>query len=294
MTIDNFMLAELRAMSKNICDNYEKNMENREKNPFLPLDDREMKKYMALGRSVDSQLGNRIQRIIFFLCRQKFGTLGVPNIIELNYDENSEKITITLFSIPVDLDIEWQNKDFNPFAQYVYIASNLSEKEVKRKLKVKSRCDKLETAKISMNLNSPDTGSELLRWNGKNFPVDLLTLRLEENNDSGELIIEDLFVYEIKMGGNLDTKNASSNADEVLKNAKLFSFVNSSHSYFSTCYGECSHAVKSDLIEKNCELLTPDDFWEKVLPVGLTYNDFIGKFKDAFRASRIEEDIKRL
>lgn len=294
MKIEDFMLTELKAMSDNVRENYKENMENREKNPFLPLQNEDIKKYMALGRSVDSQLGNRIQRIIFFLSRQKFGVLGVPNITVLNYDEPSGKITVTLFSVPLDIDEEWQNTNFNPFAQYVYIANSLSEKEAKRKLKIKSKCDKLLTAKIVTDMNSSDAKSELAKWKGKNYPVDLLTLSLKEIETNGEKTIEDLFVYEIKMGGNLDTKNAPSNADEVLKNKNIFSFISNSHSYFATCYGECSQSVKNAMDEKNCELLIPDDFWTKVLPTELTYEDFIDKFKVSFKKSKIESTIKKL
>lgn len=294
MKIEDFLLAELKAMSENVCNNYEKNMDNREKNPFLPLINKDIKKYMALGRSVDSQLGNRIQRIIFFLSRQKFGVLGVPNITVLDYDESSRQVTVTLFSVPIDVDKKWQNKNFNPFAQYVYISRTLSDKDAKRKLKIKTKCDKLETTKIVMDLNSTTAKSELSKWKGKNYPVDLLTLSIKEESASKRKIIEDLFVYEIKTGGNLDTKNASSNADEVLKNKNMFSFVANSHSYFATCYGECSQSIKSAVESKKCELLTPDDFWAKVLPVGFTFKDFIDKFKVAFENSNIESAIENL
>ena len=37
MKIEDFMLMELKAMSDNVCDNYEENMGKRGKNPFLPL-----------------------------------------------------------------------------------------------------------------------------------------------------------------------------------------------------------------------------------------------------------------
>ena len=288
------MLTELKAMSDSICNNYEKNMGNREKNPFLPLVNKNIKKYMALGRSIDSQLGNRIQRIIFFLSRQKFGVLGVPNITVLNYDERTARVSVTLYSVPIDVEEKWQNKNFNPFAQYVYIDSNLSDKEAKRKLKLKSICNKLATTNIEMDVNSPAAKSELLKWKRKNYPVDLLTLSLKEEGTSEKTIIDGLFVYEIKMGGNLDTKNAPSNADEVLKNKNMFSFVANSHSYFATCYGECSTSVKNAMELRKCELLTPDDFWTKVLPVDITFKDFIDKYKVAFKKSKIENAIEKL
>ena len=79
-----------------------------------------------------------------------------------------------------------------------------------------------------------------------------------------------------------------------MKNKNMFSFIQNSHSYFATCYGECSQSVKNAMEAKNCELLTPNDFWEKVLPANLTLDDFVEKFKIAFEKSKIENSIKKL
>ena len=67
----NKMLSELNGLALNVVANFQGNMANRENNPFLIFNDTNIKKYMALGRSVDSQLGNRLQRIIFFIARMR-------------------------------------------------------------------------------------------------------------------------------------------------------------------------------------------------------------------------------
>ena len=290
MGIEDFLAHEFKDMTDRIRSGFENNMRQREKNPFLPFKNTAIKKYMALGRSFDSQLGNRIQRIVFFLAREKYGTIGVPNITVLSLDDISNSITVTLYTIPLDLDRKWQNKSFNPFVQYVYVSRDLDEATIKRKLKIKKSCTELLTMTYTISSN-PTTNKALATWKGRSYPVDLLTVSLRDNPVRS---IDALRVYEIKLGGNLDTKNAPSNAEEVLKNKNVFSFINNSHSYFATCYGECSQAVRRAIAEKECELLSPEEFWPSVLPEGLSYAQLIDLFQTQFTSSHIEEAIEAL
>ena len=69
--IYNKIFSELSGLAQNVVANFQGNMTNRENNPFLIFSDANAQKYMALGRSVDSQLGNRMQRIIFFFARMR-------------------------------------------------------------------------------------------------------------------------------------------------------------------------------------------------------------------------------
>lgn len=75
LKLTEFIQKELLSMSENIINNFEDNMRNRENNPFLAFEDEDIKKYMGLGRSVDSQLGNRLQRIIFYISRMQLWKL---------------------------------------------------------------------------------------------------------------------------------------------------------------------------------------------------------------------------
>ena len=89
----NKMLSELNGLAQNVVANFQDNMANRENNPFLIFNDTNIKKYMALGRSVDSQLGNRLQRIIFFIARMRYKTEHVPNVVEINITDRAAKKT---------------------------------------------------------------------------------------------------------------------------------------------------------------------------------------------------------
>ena len=129
----NKMLSELNGLAQNVVANFQDNMSNRENNPFLIFDDTNIKKYMALGRSVDSQLGNRLQRIIFFIARMRYKTEHVPNIVEINItDRAARNIECVLYSVSCDLPVEEQNKGFNPYRQYIYVDTHSSERDIKR------------------------------------------------------------------------------------------------------------------------------------------------------------------
>ena len=136
--VSNFINKELASMAINIAENYPYNISARENNPFLAFEDEDIKKYMAISRSVDSQLGNRIQRIIFYIARLNFGLLEVPNIVTVDVVDNiSKKIKCTFYSVPYDLEIENQKKGFDPYKQYVYVNKNKTEEDIKKDLKVK-------------------------------------------------------------------------------------------------------------------------------------------------------------
>lgn len=286
--IKKFVEDELKSLCTNISLNYKENMEKRKDNPFLPLDDN-IQKYMALGRSMDSQLGNRIQRIIFLLSRYKYDDISVPNFTSIKMEK--DEIILTLYSIPTNLEAKYQNKNFNPFIQYVYINKNLSEEKIKKRLHIKAKYNNLETQtfkfKISSNTKFKETYSE---FSNKCYPVDLIIFSISKNAN-GKSFINGVNAYEIKMGGNLDTKNAKSNALEVLKNKKVFDFIESNKSSFATCYGKCSDAIKKELNEQKLGLKKPNDFWNCILPDSLSYSEFIEIYGKAFEDAKIKDTL---
>ena len=131
----------------------------------------------------------------------------------------------------------------------------------------------------------------LLDKNGKSLPVDLLFF------DCPITALDQANAFEIKMGGNLDTKNAESNAKEVKRLSDLFSFLTNHSAYFATCYGECSAAVRSDLEEilGGKTICNNRAFWNKIIPPSeFTYDNFIDVYAEAFRATNLENLLKDL
>lgn len=290
----NKMLSELNGLAQKVVANFQDNMANRENNPFLIFDDTNIKKYMALGRSVDSQLGNRLQRIIFFIARMRYKTEHVPNIVEINItDRAARNIECILYSVSCDLPVEEQNSGFNPYRQYIYVDTHSSEKDIKRRLKIKSRSISLHIERYQFCGITNEAMNNLLnnRVHGKKLPVDLLFFDCEDGTLDGAN------AFEIKMGGNLDTKNSESNAEEVKRLSGLFRFLTNCSAYFATCYGECSAAVKGDLEEilGDNTICNNRTFWDKIIPHDkFTYDDFISVYANAFQETGLEESLQKL
>ena len=128
----------------------------------------------------------------------------------------------------------------------------------------------------------------LVEKNNEVLPVDLLFFDCPTTELNGAS------AFEIKMGGNLDTKNARSNAEEVKSLSDLFGFLTDHSAYFATCYGECSAAVRSDLeaILGDNTICNNRTFWDKIIPSSdFTYEDFIEVYTEAFRATNLEEQL---
>lgn len=95
-----FIDVQLYEMAGNIIANFTKIMEARKENPFLIIDEK-INKCMGLGRSTDSQLGNRMQSIVFYAARLKYGDEVVPNIVSITFDENTNEVKCTCYYIPL-------------------------------------------------------------------------------------------------------------------------------------------------------------------------------------------------
>lgn len=275
--LEKYIVKELQGLRENVISNFSENIENRKLNPFLCIDNKEMVKYMALGRSIDSQLGNRIQHIILYCARLKYGIENAPNIISINSVSNNE-LTLKLFYVDIDTDEKELNKDAQLANQYIYANENIDLEKAKTKLKIKKRSNVLKEKEIHISISSKIS----LVGKKSPVPVDLLFFVDEHTINT----------FEIKMGGNLDTKNAKSNAEEVETLQKMFSFIENNNSYFATCYGTCSEAVSSKLDAS--QVLNGQDFWNKVLPEEISYEEFIGLFKKAFKKLKIEQALKKL
>lgn len=88
--LSQFIESQLREMARNVVSKSAGNIANRANNPFSLFEGDE-EKYMAVGRSLDSQLGTRLQKIAFYCARHTYGFINVPNIVVM--DEREEEIS---------------------------------------------------------------------------------------------------------------------------------------------------------------------------------------------------------
>lgn len=277
-----YIRCELAEMAKNVAKKAKKNQAKRGNNPFLVFDNAGLNNTMGLGRSLDSQLGTRLQHIAMYLAVEKNGNENVPNIVLLK--PNKTGITMETASFPIKQcktqKIYWGDCD---------IKDKFTKKCAHYYLKNK---DSVEINSYDFNVDGKikaDIEDEINRRDKKNkgIPVDLLYIVSDEKANITVLS------YEIKAGGNLDTKNAPSNANEVKSLDRIFGYCNS-NARFATCYdgkgnGEPDGSILSTLSRN--KILIGKEFWSEILPNGLKYDEFISAYQTSFKKAKVEETI---
>ena len=244
-----------------------KNMEGREHNPFNCFQDANIGKYMMLGRSFDSQLGNRLQILAFHLARMRYGTSQVPNAIYVRLSDQAHTIhyqTYHLYQARTGAAIEWQK---------------LFLGQEGRAFRTKERIYSGPEWVCELAETDYTTVKKALAGRQKKggTPIDLVFWPEKE-----ESYCE---AFEINAGGNLDTKNAEANKNEVLYLQNVVRPLEG-RAYFATCYnnaGEGNAPAGSIFTRLGPEqLCVGRAFWEKVLPAELTYEAFIELYQTEF------------
>lgn len=278
-----FIKKQLAEMAEKVNKVFLKNQEKRENNVFLIFSDENAKKYMGVGRSIDSQLGTRLQKIAMFVARKKYGIKSVPNIITLY--GSGDAINVSMISYPfsngMSQKVYWTDKSAEMLLNKT--AKSLFDKGSNTIIKstVSVKADSITIDKIRDECKSRDE-----KTNG--IPIDLFIF---ENNADGKIIAHS---YELKAGGNLDTKNAISNANEVKSLQTIFSFCDASLSKFATCYdgkgdGMPDGSIKNHLDET--QILIGEKFWNEILEESISYDDFIEIYKEAYKLAKVEETL---
>ena len=268
-----FIKKQLEEMADNIVKNSSENIRNRLNNPFRLFDGYE-EKYMAIGRSLDSQLGTRLQKIAFYCARYRYGFLNVPNIIVMK--EKDRMLKVEFLSYPLDKGM----------TQYLYwdgqAADYLSSSCKKLYSSSKKR---IEGCTYEFKDIDIDKIKKIIMDQDGKIPIDLFFI-----ND------KDAYAYEIKAGGNLDTKNKIGNIEEINRLGIVFSMFGNNKSKFATCYnnmGEGNSPVGSifSILDDEHKVIGKS-FWEEVLPLDeITYYDFIKLYSEASGESKVRDII---
>ena len=289
-----FVLTRLKNIKEKTIKNYSKNSQNRKHNVFNCINDYTIRRYMGLGRSFDSKLGNEIQKIAMKLARVKYGDINVPNIILINTEDenNNRKFKLNLYTIKDNFQqrVFYNIKSDDFFENYdkdkIESDKSTSIEFTLHKNDIKANLTQLNKRKITEKKESIDQY--------KKFLVDLLYI--ENIDDTTKTKIT---TFELKSGGNLDTKNSIANVNEVKLLKDIFKFFPQNDSFFATTYnnageGSPSGSVFAELLKNNLESKVGVDFWNMVLPEELDYERFINNYKQKFIESGIEEGYKSL
>ena len=203
--LQNFISYEIISMKQNILEKFEENMKNRMNNFFCTFNNKKIIMYMMLGRSIDSQLGTKLQHIAMYMARERYGFSMVPNLVVMYQDKKN--ICIRTVADPWEKGCQQKIKR----AESKEKADALIEKN--RKRYIMHNPSSVNSFKIE--LESDEKVREILDCikpsKGKSHDrvLDLLYFVDED----GKLIEADCF--ELKSGGNLDTKNSDANIREV-------------------------------------------------------------------------------
>lgn len=292
-----FVLKCLKDVKRTTKKNYEKNSNNRKYNVFNCIEDNTIRKYMGLGRSFDSKLGTEIQKIAMKLARVKYEDINVPNIILINTVDEGEnrKFLLNLYVIKDS----FQQRVFYNINPDDFIADYedriiLPSKSIEFTLPKNSLAADLEQLN-NYKITNKNKNKNINK--NKNLLVDLLYI--EEIEDIDNTTTTKITTFELKLGGNLDTKNSSANVNEIMLLKDIFKFFPFNEAYFATLYkntgGEVpSGAVFTKLDEENLKYKVGEDFWNMVLPDELDYNSFIEQYKQKFIESEIEAEYLTL
>ncbi|MDD6826115.1 MAG: hypothetical protein PUE12_08410 [Oscillospiraceae bacterium] len=276
-----FCIKELSEMAQNISKKSLENYQNRKNNPFLCFDNDVLNYYMGLGRSIDSQLGTRLQHIAFYLTRSKFHCS--PNIITLSRTNSGINMKALWFRI------DDKKATFN---QKIFWSYNNPSCLIKQKLHDSIMLEKTYDFIVPQEtVTNIEVEFNIRDKNGNGIPIDLLYF-VEGKTNLGTPFMN-AYTYEIKSGGNLDTKNALSNANEVKSLNTIFSFCNKSISRFATCYGNGTNKIAGSIGNylPQEQILIGQEFWNEILPEYISYDEFISIFQEAFKYAKVEEII---
>lgn len=278
-----FIENQLSNMARNVSKNSDKNIEKRGNNPFVLFEGVE-EKYMAVGRSLDSQLGTRLQKIAFYIARYRFGFEKVPNVIL--FSDNEDKLTMTLVSYPIEWGMTqkvcWGNDLMATMSKTLQKKCENSTDDFFVSETSFTGINVDEMKRVFLSAFEEENRNEI---EGKSIPYDLLFI----DTNGG------FHVYEIKAGGNLDTKNKIGNGNEVLRLEQLFSFISNCNSKFATCYnnrgeGNAPEGSIFSILDDQHKVIGKE-FWEEILPEDLTYERFIQLYATSFRDARVREII---
>ena len=232
-------------MSTNIKENYDVRESNNVFQAFNGKHAVDVIKYMSLGRSFDSQLGNRLQKICKYIARDKFGWTLVPDYIFANVNDTND-VVLYLFSYPKEfidefgidacktqtlIKINNRNCIFDIVLNKKIIDTiNAKYRNDAVRKQIRKQEDKEAVAAIIENWKNVFAGS-IIEYTYNNCPNDKVKkMKALTTKIDIDLIyfvdINNIYMYEIKASGGLDTKNREGNANEVTLNEQRFSFVN--------------------------------------------------------------------
>jgi hypothetical protein len=278
--IKQIIFEEFSRLIKTIEGDFGSNFLKKRNNFLLSQLDENIVAHMVFVSSFESKSGYAIENCARQIARIKFGNENVPAVVnprgiknDINPDTVSGQVIIT------DIDVE--NGELRGKISE-FRASNVATGRGKSHIASKVTQDSIKSLiPMAHRYTKPEYHTK---------PVDLAFYDGKDWN-----------VMELKAGGDLDSSNAPANVEKLLT---IYAGLNveNSKAYFATHYNKDGEGhVWSGAVKKNMAFpemfLIGRDFWNTILPDGITFERFTVIYKMALEEidinSRIKEMIRR-
>lgn len=275
--IKNIVLDEFSKLINTIEGDFIVNYSKKINNFLLNQLDEQMTANMVFVSSFESKSGFAIETCAKRIARLKFGYENVPTIVNPynlphNLDENSLNGQHIVTNVNTDSgELRGKIAEFRA----INVATG------KGKLREESGVNQ-ESIKSLLTLSNEFKDSKI-----HTKPVDLAFFDGENWN-----------VMELKAGGDLDSSNAPSNVEKILT---IYTGLNMPNSklYFATLYNKNGEgktwtgAVKKHLCYPEMFLIGKN-FWEMILPDGISFEDFTHIYKEALTEIDLNARINQM
>lgn len=276
-TIKRIVVEEFSKLTNNIENDFEKNYKRKVNNFLLSQMDENITASMVFVSSFESKSGFAIESCAKRIARLKFGEENVPAIVNprnLNHnvaEPTSGQIVIT--------DVDTHNGDLRGTIS-AFRANNVASGKGRNRIES-------GVTQNSIKENLLPLASEYKTNSIHTKPVDLAFFDGANWN-----------VLELKAGGDLDSSNAPSNVEKLLT-IYVDMGVENCKAYFGTLYNKDGEgntwtgAVKKHMAYPEMFLIGKK-FWEKILPDGISFEDFEQIYKEALEEIDLNQRITRM
>ena len=230
---------------------------------------------MVFVSSFESKSGNAIEKCAKRIARLTFGDDNVPDIVNprglkhrLYYSSGEGQLVVT----DVDTDSSALAAEITAFR-----AGNIAQGR--------------GNGRVESGVTHASCRSTLLPLSKKYRSSSIHTKPVDLAFFDGK----DWNIIEIKAGGNLDSSNAPANVEKLLKIFVCMG-VDNCKAYFATLYNKdgegntWSAGVKKHLNYPSMFLIG-SAFWEKILPKGVSFEDFTHLYRDALAEIDLNKHI---
>lgn len=276
-TIKRIVVEEFSKLTNNIENDFEKNYKRKVNNFLLSQMDENITASMVFVSSFESKSGFAIESCAKRIARLKFGEENVPAIVNprnLNHnvaEPTSGQIVIT--------DVDTHNGDLRGTIS-AFRANNVASGKGRNRIES-------GVTQNSIKENLLPLASEYKTNSIHTKPVDLAFFDGANWN-----------VLELKAGGDLDSSNAPSNVEKLLT-IYVDMGVENCKAYFGTLYNKDGEgntwtgAVKKHMAYPEMFLIGKK-FWEKILPDGISFEDFEQIYKEALEEIDLNQRITQM